>query len=131
MALGMTKLTNQSVLPATSVAALATTWATTPLNAAAGEMFMDVTLQISIAFDASATGDALLHIRTSSDDATTVDNDNTYAKTIGVSAGNTITVSHKVPGMFDYLDVGVENEDGTYALTATVIYSGSKMTGMA
>jgi len=130
MTLALTKLINQSVLPSTSIAALATTWATTPLNAGVGEMFTDAMLQVSIAFNASAIGDALLHLRFSSDDAITVDNAVTYAKTIGVVAGSTVVVSHKIPGMFDYVDVGVENEDGTYALTAVVIYSGSKMTGM-
>lgn len=136
MALAMTKLTNQGIESAESVAASALEWASdtggTVLNAGAGDMFMDVMLQISIAFHASAVLGAELHIRYSSDDATTEDTEGTYtfARAIAVSAGNTVTISHRVPGPFDYLDVGVKNLDTGQALTWTGIYSGTKLTGM-
>ena len=136
MALAMTKLTNQTIESSESVATSSIEWASdtggTVLNAGAGEMFMDVILQISVTFNASATGDAILHTRFSSDDGTTEDTEDvgTYAKTIECSAGNTITVSHRIPGFFDYLDVGMANEDSTYTLTYSAIYSGVKITGL-
>lgn len=136
MALAITKLSNQTIESSESVAVSSIEWASdtggTVLNAGSGEMFRGVILQISVTFNAAATGNAILHLRTSSDDGTTEDTEdvNTYAKTIEVSAGNTIIVSHLVPYEFDYLDVGMENEDASYTLTWSAIYSGSKITGM-
>lgn len=137
MAIDYTKLTNQAIESAESVAISAIEWASdtggTVLNAGAGEMFLGVQLQVSVTFHGSATGDANLHLRFSSDDATTesTPGDYTFARTIGVSAGNTVIVTHDVPGPFDYLDVGMENEDATYTLTYTAIYSGMKITGLS
>jgi len=137
MAIGMTKLDATVVEAAEEVAAEAIEWASdtggTVLDAGTTEIFNDVILQVSVTFHASATGDAILHLRTSADSGTTEDTADveTYAKTIAVSAGNTVIVSHLVPGQFDYLDVGMENEDGTYVLDWSCKYSGSKMTGLA
>lgn len=135
MALAMTKLTNQSIESSESVAASSIEWASdtggTVLNAGTGEMFLWAQLQISATFNASATGDAIVHIRKSANDGTTEDTEDvdTYAKTIACSAGNTVTVSLMVYD-FDYLDVGIENEDATYTLTWSAIYAGVKITGM-
>lgn len=137
MALGITKLDAVVVEAAENVAAASIEWASdtggTVLNASTTEIFLEVMLQISVTFNASATGDAILHLRYSADSGTTEDTEDvsTYAKTIAVSAGDTIIVSHRVPGQFDYLDVGMENEDATYTLDWSCKYSGSKMTGMA
>lgn len=137
MALGMTKVTNTTIESSESVAVSSIEWASdtggTVLNAGSGEMFMDVILQISVTFNASATGDAILHLRYSADDGTTEDTEDvaTYARTIEVSAGDTIVISHRVHGMFDYLDVGMENEDASYTLTWSAEYSGVKITGMS
>lgn len=135
MALAMTKLTNQGIESAESVAAASIEWASDTggavINAGAGEMYAWVQLQISITFNASATGNAILHLRKSANDGTTEDTENvaTYARTIECSAGNTVTISHMVYD-FDYLDVGIENEDASYTLTWTGIYAGVKITGM-
>lgn len=137
MTLGYTKLTNQTIESAESVAVSSIKWASdtggTVLNAGSGEIFLGVQIQVSVTFNASATGNALLHLRFSSDDATTEDTegDYTFARTIEVSAGNTVIVTHEVPGPFDYLDVGMENEDGTYTLSWSCKYTGVKMTGLA
>lgn len=134
MALGLTKLSNVTIESAESVAVSSLEWASdtggTVLNAGSGERFSNVNLQISVTFNASATGDAILHLRKSSDDGTTENTDQTYARTIGVDAGNTVIISHPVYD-FDYLDVGMENEDATYTLTWSAIYEGVKITGMA
>lgn len=135
MAIGLTKLTNQTIENAESVAASSIEWASdtggTVLNAGSGEMFQWVDIQILVTFNASATGDAILHLRTSADDGITESTEDvdTYAKTIVCSAGNTIIVNHKVYD-FDYLDVGMENADTSYALTWSAIYCGQKLTGM-
>ncbi len=137
MALSLTKLTNQTIESAESVAVNSIEWASdtggTVLNAGSGEMFIDVILQVSVTFNASATKDATLHLRYSSDDGTTKDTSGigTYAKTIELSVGNTVIVSHRVIGMFDYLDVGIGNEDTVFTITWSGIYSGSKITGMS
>ena len=136
MAIGITKLTNQTIESSESVATSSIEWASdtggTVLNAGSGEMFQWVDIQISVTFNASATGDAILHLRTSSDDGTTESTEDvdTYAKTIACSAGNTVIVNHKVYD-FDYLDVGMENKDSSYTLTWSAIYCGQKLTGMA
>ena len=136
MAIGLTKLTNQTIESAESVAASSIEWASdtggTVLNAGSGELFQWVDIQISVTFNASATGDAILHLRTSADDGTTESTEDvdTYAKTIACSAGNTVTVNHKVYD-FDYLDVGIENEDSSYTLTWSAIYCGQKITGLS
>ena len=135
MALGITKLSNQAIESAESVAATALEWASdtggTVLNAGAGERFIDVNLQISITFHASATLGAELHTRKSADDGTTKNTPEkgTFAKSIAVSAGNTVIVTHSVYN-FDYLDIGIKNLDAAQVLTYTAIYEGQKMTGM-
>lgn len=136
MTIGLTKLTNQTIESSESVAASAIEWASdtggTVLNAGSGEMFQWVDIQISVTFNASATGDAILHLRTSADDGTTESTEDvgTYAKTIACSAGNTVIVNHKEYD-FDYLDVGMENEDSSYTLTWSAIYCGQKITGLS
>ena len=136
MAIGLTKLTNQTIESAESVAVNtgdAPEWVSdtggTVLNAGSGEFFQWVDIQVSVTFNASATGDAILHLRTSSNDGTTESTVNTYAKTIACSAGNTVIDNIKVYD-FDYLDVGMGNEDSSYTLTWSAIYCGQKITGM-
>ena len=138
MAIGLTKASG-TIESAESVAVdtdAAPEWASvtggTLPNAGSGELFNWVELQVSVTFNASATGDAVLHIRTSVDDGTTENTDNvgTAVKTIECSAGNTVTVSYWVYN-FDYLDVGMGNHDSSYTLTWTCKYVGQKVTGMS
>jgi len=136
MALGLTKYTNTGIESAESVATGTLEWASdtsgTVLNAGNGEWYAVVLLQISVTFNASATGDAEVHVRKSSDDGTTEDTpeEGTYLGTIECSAGNTVIRTFEVFD-FDYLDVGVKNNDASYTLSWTGIYSGYKITGMA
>ena len=136
MALAITKLTNVAIESAESVATTALEWASdtggTVLNAGAGEMFEDIILTVSIAFHASATLGAELHVRYSSDDGTTEPNiaNFTFARSIAVAAGTTVIFTHRLPGSFDYADIGVKNLDTAQTLTWTAIYSGRKITGM-
>ena len=133
MALGMTKLSNVTIESVESVAISSLEWASdtggTVLNAGSGERFANVNLQISVTFNASATGDACLHIRKSANDGATENTDQTYARTIECDAGNTVVITHPVYD-FDYLDIGIENEDAAYTLTYSAIYEGVKITGM-
>jgi hypothetical protein len=136
MALGMTVLNGTVIEAAESVATAALEWASdtggTVLNAGSGEWFTAVQIQVAVAFNASATGDCLLHLRKSADGGTTEDTADagTYAMTIPVSAGNTVVKSLMVYD-FDYLDVGLENEDSTYTASWSAKYAGTKITGMA
>jgi hypothetical protein len=136
MALGMTVLNGVVIEAAESVALSSIEWASdtggTVLNAASGEWFQAVQIQVSVTFHASATGDCLVHLRKSADGGTTEDTEEegTYAMTIPVSAGNTVTKSLMVYD-FDYLDVGLENEDSTYTASWSAKYAGTKITGMA
>ena len=131
----MTKINGAVIESAESVAAESIEWASdtggTVLNAAAAEWFQVVDIQVSVTFHASATGNAILHLRRSADDATTEDTEDvfTHARTIEVSAGDTIVISHRAYD-FDYLDVGMENEDATYTLTWSAKYTGVKLTGL-
>jgi len=137
MAIGLTKLTNQTIESSESVAVDtgdAPEWASdtggTVINAGSGELFQWVDIQVSVTFNASATGDAILHLRRSCDDGTTESNINTYAKTIACDAGNTSITNIKVYD-FDYLDVGMGNEDSSYTLSWSAIYCGQKITGLS
>ena len=138
MALGLTKLNNVSVFNGVTAQQADILWASdsgTVLNASATEEFQGVMLQIQVTFHTSGSEDAFLHIRNSADDGTTLDDEDTYtyAKTIPfVAAAGTAIVSHLVPYSFDYLDVGIENQESSdYDLTVTIDYTGSKVTGMA
>ena len=137
MALGMTKLNNVEVASAMPCGENDITWASTaetPMNAGATEIYVDVILQIALEFHASATEDALLHIRYSADDGTTKDTEDvkTYAATIPVDAGETVIISHRIAGMFDYLDVGIENQETSdFDHTVNIDATGTKMTGLA
>ena len=128
MALGLTKVTGIP-LNAATVSASSTSWGTA-LNAGAGERFGHVVFQVSVTFDASATEDAVVHLRKSTDDGTTDTDTGTAVKSIEVSAGNTKVVEVEAAD-FDYLEIGVENEDGSYSLTTTVKYEGVKITGLS
>ncbi len=128
MALGITKVTG-TPLSAASVSASSTSWGTA-LNAIAGERFDHLVFQASITFDASATAGAVIHRRKSTDDGTTNTDVGTGILSVDLSAGNTVVVEFELVGG-DYIEVGVENEDATYALTATVKYEGTKITGLA
>lgn len=136
MAISLTKLTNQAIESAESVATSSLEWASntggTVLNAGSGEWFQMVLIQVSVTFNASGTEDAEVHARKSSDDGTTEDTEEegTYLGTIPVSAGNTITKTFAVYD-FDYLDVGIKNTDTTYTITWSAKYSGYKITGMS
>ena len=136
MAIGMTVLNGQVIEAAESVATASIEWASdtggTVLNAGSGEWFTVVNIQVSVTFHASATGDCLVHVRKSADGGTTEDTEDvgTYAMTVPVSAGNTVNKSFDVYD-FDYLDVGLENEDATYTATWSAKWAGTKLTGLA
>lgn len=136
MALGLARASGVVIESAESVATAAIEWASdtggTPINAASTEWWARVNIQVSVTFNASATGDCILHLRKSTDNGTTEDTEDvgTYAMTIPVSAGNTVikTISEFD---FDYLDIGLENEDATYTATWSAKYDGFKITGMS
>ena len=108
-----------------SVAGSATTWSGSAISLASTERGQELRLFIDVTFNSSASGDAVLHIRQDSDTDT-----GTYAKTIEVSAGNTVNVEHPVLSPFKYLDIAIENEDATYSLTYSARYEGMKITGL-
>jgi len=128
MAVSATKIAG-TIMNAQSVSASSTSWGTA-LNAASGERFSDLWIQVSITFDASATEGAIIHRRHSTDDGTTGTTDGTAVRSISCSAGNTVVVELYEPGG-DYIEYGVENEDNSYALVATIKYEGIKITGLA
>jgi hypothetical protein len=134
MALGMTKITGTAIEASESVAASSLEWASdtggTPINAGAGEWFTVVNIQVSVAFNASATAGAEVHLRKSVDDATTENTALTYAATVPLTAGATVIITIPVYD-FDYLDVGLNNLDATYTATWSAKYDGWKITGMA
>jgi hypothetical protein len=135
MAVGLSKISG-TIESAESVATEAIEWASdtggTPINAGSGELVQWAELQFSVTFNASATAGAILHIRTSVDDATTENTEDvgTGVMSVAVSAGNTITQTYRVYN-FDYLDVGMENLDDTYTLTWACKYVGQKLTGLS
>jgi hypothetical protein len=110
---------------AVSVAGGATTWSGSAISLLSTERGQELRLFIDVTFNASASGNAILHIKRDSDT-----NSGTYAKTIEVSAGNTVSVEHPVLSPFQYLDIAIENEDATYSLTYSARYEGMKITGL-
>jgi len=136
MAIGLTKISDTTIESSESVATSALEWASdtggTVINAGSGEWFSVVNIQVSVAFNASGTEDAEVHVRKSADDGTTEDTEEegTYLGTIECSAGNTVTRTFQVYD-FDYLDVGLKNGDGSYTVSWSAQYDGYKITGMA
>ena len=136
MAIGITVKTNQGIVSDESVAVSAIEWASdtggTVLNAGSGERFIEVNIQVSVTFNASATGDAKIHARKSADGGTTenTEGDKTVVLTIPCVAGSTITDSVSITD-FDYLDVGCENTDATYTCTWSAKWDGKYYTGLA
>lgn len=108
-----------------SVAGSATTWSGSAISLASTERGQEARFFIDITFNASASGNAILHIRHDSDT-----DSGTYAKTIEVSAGNTVHIEHPVLSPFKYLDIAIENEDITSSLTYSARYEGTKLTGL-
>ena len=132
MALGLTQITNTSILSGQSVAAdQAIDWGTA-IDAAATEWFNVVNIQCAVAFHASATKDVEIHARKSVDDGTTDDTDGvgTYLCTVPITAGATVVKTISVYD-FNYLEVGAKNLDTGQVATVTIDYSGYKITGMA
>lgn len=110
---------------AVSVAGSATTWSGSAISLPSTERGQELRLFIDIAFHTSASGNAVLHIRQDSDT-----DSGTYAKTIEVIAGNTVSVEHPVLSPFQYLDIAIKNEDITHSLTYSARYEGMKITGL-
>jgi len=135
MASDLAKVTG-TIETAESVATASIEWASdtggTVLNAAAGEQFVAVNIQVSLTFHGSATGDGKIHLRKSTDGGTTEDTegDDTVALVVPVSAGATIIVGLSAYD-FDYLDLAVENEDASQVLIYTATWEGYKLTGMS
>jgi hypothetical protein len=138
MAIGMTKVTEQEVFASISIAAAAFEWASveaegTEINVATTEQVIDCMLQIKVTFASGATLPAELHLRYSNDGGTTLDTEDvkTFATSIDSVDDDFIIISHRVPGMFDYLDVGIKNtEAATYAVTVLVDATYTKLTGL-
>ena len=137
MAIGLTQAKNVTILSSQSVASdQAIDWASdvggTVLNAADTERFQEVNIQVSVTFDASATGDVEIHTRKSVDDGTTEDTggDETLSLIVPVSAGNTVNRTFSVYN-FNYLDLGAKNLDTSYSATVSAQYDGLKLTGLA
>jgi len=136
MALGMTKINNTSILTGEEIAANTLEWSSDEgnvINVAAAEQVIDCMLQIQITFVA-AGDDAELHLRYSLDDGSTEDTPEvkTYAMTIE-NPGSTTTqiVSYRVPGGFEYLDIGIKNIDSSEVITSVVIDATyTKLTGL-
>ena len=128
MALGITKVTG-TPMNAVSVGTSSTSWGTA-LDAAAGARFDHIVFQVSLTFDASATGDGIIHLRKSADGGTTDNNVGTSILAVSAPSSATpqVVTIESVGG--DYIEIGVENEDATYSLTATVKYEGTEITGL-
>ena len=110
---------------AVSVGASGKVWSGSPISLLGTERGQELRLFVDVTFDASASGNAILHIKQDSDT-----NEGTYAKTIGIVAGSTVSVEHPVLTPFQELDIAVENEDATYSLTYSARYEGMKITGL-
>lgn len=110
---------------AVSVVGGATTWSGSAISLLGTERGQELRLFIDITFHTSASGNAVLHIRQDSDTSS-----GTYAKTIEVIAGNTVSVEYPVLSPFQYLDIAIKNEDTTNSLTYSARYEGMKITGL-
>ena len=138
MALGMSKINDTSILAAEEIATSALEWASvegTVINMGTDEQVVDCMLQIALVFVNATSEDAEVHIRYSLDDSTTKDTPEvkTFA-TVIENPGNTTPqiISYRVPGMFDYLDVGIKNLDGSNVITtAKIVATYTKLTGLA
>lgn len=137
MAIGMTTLSNVEIASAMDCGENDITWvstAETPLEASSGEIITDALLQIDITCGASSTLDIKLHLRYSADAGTTKDTEDvkTYAATVETDAGNHVIFSYRVPGNFNYLDVGIENQEtSNYHHTVSIDATVTKLTGLA
>ena len=131
MALGITKVTGTPMSAVSVAAAGASPTYGTALNAIAGERFDHLVFQVSVTFDASATGAVDIHRRKSADDGTTDSILGTAILSIAAptSATPQVQTFELVGG--DYIEVGALNNDATYAATVTIIYEGTKITGLA
>jgi hypothetical protein len=138
MAIGMTTVNNASVFTSLSIAAATLEWASveaegTEIDLATTEQAIDCMLQISVTFASGATLPAVLHLRYSVDAGTTLDTAEvkTFATSIDSVDDAAVIISHRVPGMFRYLDVGIDNtEAATYAITCVVDATYVKLTGL-
>jgi hypothetical protein len=140
MAIGMTKISNAAVIDNIPTLALDTLeWASvetegTVIDVLGTEQVIDCMLQIRMTFNASSTLGAELHLRYSVD-GSTVDTEElkTFATAIDTPGSATeLIFTHRVPGMFDYLDVGIKNLDSAQDITAIYVDATyTKLTGLA
>ena len=128
MALGITKV-NGTLLSAAPIAAAGKSWGTA-LNAAAGEIYDSLRVQVSITFDAAATGSVQILRRKSADDGTTVNNLGLGVLSID-APGSAVAQKQTVELTGgDYIEIGVKNNSSAQ-ITATVKYEGTKVTGLS
>lgn len=127
MALGITVLDNQTIQTATTTAATTTEYATA-IDAAAGEKFQSVTVQVSVDFYATHNEDADIHFRKSADGGTTDSNLKTYVGTISSDTSATQVTSFQFND-FTYGEFGVENKDASIGLEWSAKFEGIKITG--
>lgn len=136
MAIAIAKVSG-TIESAEAVAVSSVGWASdtgTPLNAGAGEQYQYVNLQVSVDFHASATLDAVLHLRKSADNGATENTEGETTKNITIAnPGDGSIVIRTVPVYgFDYLDVGMENLDTGQIIEGwTCIFEGLKYTGLS
>jgi len=137
MAIGLSKISG-TIESSESVATSSLEWASdtggTLINAGSGELVLWAELQITVAFG-SSTDDAILHVRTSVDDATTESTEEVGTAKMTFENGdkdgsNNLTQTYKVYN-FDYLDVGMENSSASQTITWTCKYVGLKITGLS
>ena len=129
MALGISKVTGTLLSGSVAGGSSTPTWGTA-LNAAAGERFDNLLVQVKIEFGSGSSGDAVIHRRKSADDGTTLTNTGTAILTVTNDTVTPPIVEFELAGG-DYVEIGVENEDASVALTATVTYEGTKITGLS
>ena len=137
MALGMTKITNAEVFSTIVIANGVLEWASeesegTEINVSTSEQVIDCMLQVEITFGGAPDDTAELHLRYSNDEGTTLDTEEvkTFATSIDEVTSSTIIYSYRIPGMFDYLDVGIKNNDGSETISCVVSATYTKLTGL-
>ncbi len=128
MALGITVLENQAIESGTTTAAGVTEYATTAIDAAAGEKWQTVTVQVSIDFYGTHNEDANIHFRKSTDGGTTDSNLKTLVGKIGSDTSATQVTSFQFNN-FTYGEFGVENLDSSIGLEWSAKFEGDKITG--
>jgi len=136
MALGMTTLSDVELASAMTCAVDDITWISTGetvLEAGSTNIITEALLQIDITCGGSSTEDINLHYRYSADGGTTKDTEDikTFATTVEADAGNHVIFSYRITGMFNWLDVGIENIESSITHSVDINATVTKLTGFA